>query len=121
MPSTHSSSPAATATIAAPCRCPLLGDAFAAVPDPRMRQGRRFTLAAMLTLALAAMLANHLSPLAIAQWGAEQDEATRRAIGFTKGVTPRQSTFQRLFRRLDAAVLSAALTAHDALVATAAP
>jgi predicted transposase YbfD/YdcC len=59
------------------------------------------------------MLANHLSPLAIAQWGAEQDDTRKRAMGFTKGVTPHQSTFQRLFRRLDPALLSAALTAHD--------
>jgi predicted transposase YbfD/YdcC len=73
----------------------------------------------MLTLALAAMLANHLSPLAIAQWGAEQDEATKRAMGFTKGVTPHQSTFPRLFRRLDPAVLSAALTDHGAAYASA--
>jgi predicted transposase YbfD/YdcC len=101
MPSTHDSPPDAT-----------LADAFATVPDPRCRQGRRFTVAAMLTLALAAMLANHLSPLAIAQWGKEQDEPTRRAMGFTKGVTPHQSTFQRLFRRLDPAVLSTALSTH---------
>jgi predicted transposase YbfD/YdcC len=90
----------------------LLGDSFAALPDPRSRQGRRFTLAALLTL--AAMLANHLSPFAIAAWGAEQDAASKRAMGFAKGVTPHQSTFQRLFRRLDPAALSAALTDHGA-------
>lgn len=103
MPSTHDSSPDAT-----------LADAFAAVPDPRCRQGRRFTVAAMLTLALAAMLANHLSPFAIAAWGKEQDDARKRAMGFTTGVTPHQSTFARLFRRLDPGVLSAALTTDDA-------
>jgi len=89
-------------------------DAFAALPDPRARRGRRFTLAALLTLAVAAMLANHLSPFAIAAWGAEQDAASKRAMGFPKGVTPHQSTFQRLFRRLDPAALSAALTDHGA-------
>jgi hypothetical protein len=96
-------------------------DAFAAVPDPRARQGRRFTLAALLTLTLAAMLANHRSPFAIAEWGAEQDDATRRALGFTKGVTPHRSTFQRLFRRLNPALLSAALTAQEAMADPAAP
>jgi predicted transposase YbfD/YdcC len=114
MPSTHSSSPAATPTTSAHGDPPPLVDAFAAVPDPRARQGRRFTLAALLTLALAAMLANHLSPLAIAQWGAEQDDARKRAMGFAKGVTPHQSTVARLFRRLDPALLSAALTRHRA-------
>jgi predicted transposase YbfD/YdcC len=107
MSSTHSSSPAATST---PCCLPSPVTAFATVADPRARQGRRFTLAALLTLALSAMLANHLSPFAIAQWGAEQDAASKRAMGFTKGVTPHQSTFQRLFRRLDPAALSTALT-----------
>lgn len=113
MPSTHRSPPAATPMTAAPCCSPPLA-AFAALPDPRARRGRRFTLAALLTLALSAMLANHLSPLAIAAWGAEQDAARKRAMGFTKGVTPHQSTFQRLFRRLDPAVLSAALSDHAA-------
>jgi predicted transposase YbfD/YdcC len=110
MSSTHSFAPAAISTP----RCfPSPVTAFATVADPRARRGRRFTLAALLTLALSAMLANHLSPLAIAQWGAEQDAASKRAMGFPKGVTPHQSTFQRLFRRLDPALLSAALTAHD--------
>jgi predicted transposase YbfD/YdcC len=35
-------------------------------------------------------------------------------MGFAKGVTPHQSTFARLFRRLDPAALSAALTDHGA-------
>jgi predicted transposase YbfD/YdcC len=114
MQSTHDSSPAATAAEKSPVLPRPVVDAFAAVVDPRCRQGRRFTAAAMLTLALAAMLANHLSPLAIAQWGAEQDDASKRAMGFPKGVTPHQSTFQRLFRRLDPALLSAALSDHAA-------
>ncbi len=41
--------------------------AFAVVPDPRRAQGRRFALPAILALAVAALLANHLSVLAIAQ------------------------------------------------------
>ncbi len=114
MPSTHALSSAATAAAAAPLAPRSILDAFATVIDPRCRQGRRFTVAALLTLALAAMLANHLSPLAIAQWGAEQDAASKRAMGFPKGVTPHQSTFQRLFRRLDPALLSAALATHRA-------
>jgi len=121
MSSTHDSSSDATAAdVPPPAPWPLV-DAFAAIPDPRCRRGRRFTAAAMLTLALAAMLANHLSPFAIAQWGAEQDEASKRAMGFTKGVTPHQSTFARLFRRLEPAVLSAVLTDHGAENASPAP
>jgi DDE_Tnp_1-associated len=50
-----------------------LGDwqqAFAQVEDPRRKQGQRFTLTSLLLLALAAILSNHVSELAIAQWGA---------------------------------------------------
>jgi len=114
MSSTHALSPDATAADRLPTFPPTLIDVFAAVHDPRSRQGRRFTVAALLTLAVAAMLANHLSPFAIAQWGAEQDAASKRAMGFAKGVTPHQSTVARLFRRLDPALLSAVLTAHCA-------
>src|SRR5205807_7400390 len=48
------------------------------------------------------MLSNHLSELAIAQWGAGQSEEIKKALGFEKGVTPHQTTIQRLFRRLSA-------------------
>lgn len=46
--------------------------AFAQVCDPRWRQGRRYPLAALLALAVAAILSNHVSVLAIAPWGHEQ-------------------------------------------------
>jgi len=91
-----------------------LHDAFAAVPDPRRAQGRRFTLPAVLTLAVAAILANHLTEQAIAEWGADQSAEVKRALGFPTGVTPHQSTIQRLFRRLDPAHLAAALARYFA-------
>ena len=72
------------------------------VKDPRRKQGQRFSLTSILLLALAAILSNHLSELAIAQWGAGQSEEIKKALGFEKGVTPHQSTIQRLFRRLSA-------------------
>jgi len=62
------------------------------------------------------MLANHLSPLAIAAWGAEQDAASKWAMGFAKGVTPHQSAFHRLFRRLDPALLSSVVADHFAAI-----
>ncbi len=82
---------------------PRLGawqQAFAHVKDPRRKQGQRFTLTSILLLALAAMLSNHVSELAIAEWGAGQSEQVKKALGFEKGVTPHQTTIQRLFRRL---------------------
>jgi predicted transposase YbfD/YdcC len=84
--------------------------AFARVPDPRRRHGRRFPLAAILALAVAALLSNHLSILAIAQWGKRQSPAVLAALGFPDGVTPHQTTLQRLFRNLDPLPLASALT-----------
>src|SRR6266571_1304787 len=78
------------------------------VKDPRRKQGQRFSLPSILLLALAAMLSNHLSELAIAQWGAAQSEEVKKALGFEKGVTPHQTTLQRLFRRLSVEEIEAA-------------
>ncbi len=78
------------------------------VKDPRRKQGQRFSLTSILLLALAAILSNHLSELAIAQWGAGQSEEIKKALGFEKGVTPHQSTLQRLFRRLNGEEIEAA-------------
>ena len=72
------------------------------VKDPRRNQGKRFSFTSILLLALAAILSNHLSELAIAEWGAGQSEEIKKALGFEKGVTPHQSTIHRLFRRVSA-------------------
>lgn len=102
----------ATASPALAVSVTSLYAAFATVPDPRRAQGRRYTLPALLTLAVAAILANHLTEQAIAEWGADQSRAVKRALGFPRGLTPHQSTLQRLFQRLDPAALAAALTRH---------
>jgi predicted transposase YbfD/YdcC len=92
----------------------VLLSSFARIPDPRRRQGTRFALSAILALATAAILSNHLSILAIAQWGASQCQDLLRTLGFADCVTPHQSTLQRLFRKLDPDALSKALTSHFA-------
>lgn len=89
-------------------------EVFAQLPDPRRRQGTRFALSAILALAVCAILSNHLSVLAIAEWGASLSRDLLETLGFRDGVTPHQSTLQRLFRRLDPDVPSEALTAHFA-------
>lgn len=83
--------------------------AFAPVPDPRRPQGRRFPLPAILALAVAALLANHRSVLAMAHWGARQQRSLLAHLGFQGGKTPHQPTLQRLFRTLDPAALSVAM------------
>jgi predicted transposase YbfD/YdcC len=84
--------------------------AFATIPDPRRAQGRRFPLTALLTLAVIALLSNHLSLLAIAQFGKRQSPATLAALGFSHGIAPHQSTLHRLLRKLDPLSLALALT-----------
>lgn len=87
---------------------------FASIPDPRRRQGVRFPLSAILALAAAAILSNHLSILAIAEWGAGQSHDILQALGFQNRVTPHHSTIQRLFRKLNPDNLSTALTRYFA-------
>lgn len=88
-----------------------LAAAFTHVPDPRRAASVIYPLPAILALAVAAILANHLSVLAIAEWGARQATPTLAALGFPEGRTPCQSTLQRLFRQLDGHALAARLTA----------
>src|SRR5260370_18346782 len=54
------------------------------------------------------MLSNDVSELAIAQWGAAQSDEVKKALGFEKGITPHQTTIQRLFRRLSVEEVEAA-------------
>ncbi|HEX5871348.1 MAG TPA: ISAs1 family transposase, partial [Longimicrobium sp.] len=98
-----------------------LAAAFAQVPDPRRAASVVYPLAAMLSLAVAAILANHRSVLAIAEWGSRQDTAMLAALGFPPGRTPCQSTLQRLFRQLDGDALAARLSACFAPTAVPAP
>lgn len=83
--------------------------AFAAVPDPRSRHGRRHPLPAILALATAAMLAGARSLYAIAQWGRAQPPEAVHALGFPRERTPAVSTLHLVFRDLDAASFEAAL------------
>lgn len=98
-----------------------LAAAFAHVPDPRRAASVGYPLAAMLSLAVAAILANHRSVLAIAEWGARQDATMLAALGFPPGRTPCQSTLQRLFRQLDGDALAARLSACFAPTAVPTP
>lgn len=102
-----------------PASAPSLAAAFAAVPDPRRQASIRYPLAAVLSLAVAAILANHTSVLAIAEWGRRQRRDVLAALGVPEHAAPCQSTLQRLFRRLDPDAVSATVSA--ALAPPAAP
>lgn len=87
-----------------------LAAAFAEVPDPRRTASITYPLGAILTLAVCAILANHRSVLAIAEWGARRAPDQLRRLGFAEGQTPCQSTLQRLFCKLDGMALTATLS-----------
>lgn len=96
-----------------------LAAAFGTVPDPRRLASVRYPLSAILAMTVAAILSNHLSVLAISEWAARQTESTLLALGFPTTQTPRQSTVQRLFAKLDGTALGEVLA--TALAAAALP
>ena len=98
-----------------------LAATFRRIPDPRRAASVTYPLAALLSLAVTAILANHLSELAIVQCAARQTAERQRALGFVEGRTPCQSTLQRLFCKLAGQALAEALSAHFAPVAVPLP
>lgn len=98
---------------------PGLAAVFTRVPDPRRQASVTYPLAAVLRLVVAALLANHTSVLAIAEWGRRQQRDLLTQLGFSDGSTPCQSTLQRLLRRLAPEAVAAALRTHFAAVAPA--
>jgi predicted transposase YbfD/YdcC len=96
--------------ITAACRHRLddrLMEALGRVPDPRAARGKRYTLAGMLAVAVCAVIAGARSFTAIGEWGAELDAAQLARLGLVRA--PEESTLRKLFARLDAAALDAAL------------
>ncbi len=82
-----------------------LAAAFVDVPDRRRAASIRYPLSAILAMTVAAILANHLSMLAISEWAARQETTLLKALGFPDAQTPCQSTLQRLFAKLDGIAL----------------
>jgi predicted transposase YbfD/YdcC len=78
----------------------LLG-VLARVADPRHRRGVRHRLAVILGLAVCAVLAGARSFTAIAEWAADADQDTLKALE-VHGAVPSESTFRRVLQRLDA-------------------
>lgn len=85
---------------------PSLLDVLATIPDPRRAASVRYPLPAILGLAASALAANQQSVLAIAEWGVRQSPDDLRALGFSDGRTPCQSTLHRVFRKLDGALVA---------------
>lgn len=87
-----------------------LTNAFDSVTDPRQLHNRAYCLTSLLLALCAAILCNHLSVRAAAEWLADQSLEVKLALGFTNGKTPHQSTFHRALKKINVAQLETALT-----------
>lgn len=81
--------------------CRPLVEVLAEVPDFRQNQGKRHTLAAILSLACAAILCGYRSYGAMAEWGEHYGSELALALGFKQGKTPSVGTLHTIFRHLD--------------------
>jgi predicted transposase YbfD/YdcC len=87
-------------------------DVLASVPDPRKRRGRRHPAAALIAVAVCAALTGAKGFTAIGEWTRDAGAPKLARLGMLRTAT--ESTFRRLFARLDADRLDQALGAWAA-------
>ena len=95
-----------------------LWDRLERLPDHRTLKGRRYTLAAIVGISLAAMLSGANDLRAIFRWGRRLTPKGLGAFGIGHGRAPCHATYHYVFRSIAAADLERAL---GALVAEAEP
>lgn len=86
-----------------------LVEALAQIPDFRSRHGRRYSLAAILSLACAATLCGYRSYGAMAEWGRNYGGELAHRLGFQSGKTPSVGTLHSVLGRVDKAALEGVL------------
>src|SRR5215212_9002874 len=79
--------------------------------DPRRRKGRRYPLASIIGISLAAMLSGANDLRAIFRWGRRLTPKGLEAFGITRRRAPCHATYHYVFRALAAADLERALGA----------
>jgi predicted transposase YbfD/YdcC len=90
-------------------RIRYLLDLLSQVPDPRKRRGRRHSLAGLLAVGTAAVIAGSRSFAAIGRWAADAGPEALTALGAVRGAE--ESTFRRAFALVSADVLDQVLGA----------
>jgi len=78
-----------------------LWDMLASVPDHRRPEGKRYPLASLLLIAVAAFLAGRRDQLGIVRWGKRLSQETLASIGISRGRVPAPSVWCELFQDLD--------------------
>jgi len=86
-----------------------LWQALAAVRDHRRDAGKRYPLAGLLLIAVAALLAGRRDQLGIVRWGRRLGPQALASLGITRGRVPAPSVWCELFQGLDVASLETAL------------
>jgi hypothetical protein len=86
-----------------------LWDALTSVPDHRRAEGRRYPLASLLLIAIAAMLSGRRDQLGIVRWGRQLSAAALASIGIERGRVPAPSVWCELFQQLNVTALEQAL------------
>lgn len=79
------------------------------IPDPRNPSGKRYPLASILAIVIAATLAGRTSLRAIARWAKGLSPDPLRALGITRGRAPGQTTMHNLLCILPAKDVEKAL------------
>ncbi len=82
-----------------------------AVPDHRRAAGKRYPLAGLLLIAVAAFLAGKRDQLGIVRWGRRLNREALETIGITRGRVPAPSVWCELFKSLDVVALEGMLGA----------
>jgi hypothetical protein len=88
-----------------------LWEALRSVPDHRRAEGKRYPLASLLLIAIAAMLAGRRDQLGIVRWGRRLSREALAAIGIARSRVPAPSVWCELFQHLDVTGLEHALGA----------
>lgn len=86
-----------------------LWTALEGMPDRRTRKGRRYSLASMVMLSLAAMLSGANDLMAIYRWGRRLTPKGLAMLGIERGRAPCHATYHYVFRAIAVADLERAL------------
>lgn len=83
--------------------------ALASVPDHRRAEGKRYPLASLLLIAVAALLSGRRDQLGIVRWGRRLTHEALASIGIGRARVPAPSVWCELFKGLDVGALECAL------------
>jgi DDE_Tnp_1-associated len=86
-----------------------LWQALASVPDHRRDAGKRYPLASLLLIAVAALLSGRRDQLGIVRWGRRLPREAFEAIGISRNRVPAPSVWCELFQGLDVGALERVL------------